>query len=177
SELWANRTQNVLQGIEVFFDEGSGGVMYEVACEMTQTCNTDQKSFKAYLSRFMGLTAVLAPWTYDTIYAHLVNTVVNGISQSCTGGRDGVTCGTSWVVRGWDNTWGLGQEMAALETVQNLLINQVPSPYTATTGGSSPGGDEEPESRFGYTGAVRTSDRAGAGILTSIALLMILGGA
>ncbi|KAK9236536.1 glycoside hydrolase [Lipomyces kononenkoae] len=176
SELWANRTQNVLQGIQVFFDEGSGGVMYEVACEINHMCNTDQQSFKAYLSRFMGLTAVLAPWTYATIHTHLVNTVVNGISQSCTGGRDGVTCGTSWLAKGWDNTWGLGQEMAALETVQNLLINQVPAPYTATTGGSSPGGDGDSQgSGYGYTAT--TAGRAGAGILTSIALLMMLGGA
>ncbi|KAJ8098914.1 glycoside hydrolase [Lipomyces tetrasporus] len=178
SEVWGNRTQNVLEGLHIFFDDDRGGVMFEVACERVQKCNTDQQSFKAYLSRFMGLTAILAPWTYDTIYAHLVNTTVNGITQSCTGGRDGVTCGTSWLVEGWDNTWGLGQQMSALETVQNLLINQVPAPYTATTGGSSPGGNGG-RRQTGYvtTGIVSTGDRAGAGILTSIVLLMMLGAA
>ncbi|KAK9321330.1 glycoside hydrolase [Lipomyces orientalis] len=178
SELWGNRTQNILDGLHIFFDDNSGGVMFEVACERVQKCNTDQQSFKAYLSRFMGLTAILAPWTYDRIYAHLVNTTVNGITQSCTGGRDGVTCGTSWLVEGWDNTWGLGQEMSALETVQNLLVNQVPAPYTATTGGSSPGGNGG-RRQTGYisTGIVSTGDRAGAGIVTSIVLLMMLGAA
>ncbi|KAK9483089.1 glycoside hydrolase [Lipomyces starkeyi] len=178
SDLWKNRTQYVLEGLQVFFDESSGGVMYEVACEKGQNCNTDQQSFKAYLSRFMGLTAVLAPWTYDTIYAHLVNTIVNGVAQSCTGGRDGVTCGTSWLVKGWDNTWGLGQQMSALETVQNLLINQVPAPYTALTGGSSPGGNGgSRRAGYVYPSIVSTGDRAGAGILTSIVLLIMLGGA
>ncbi|KAK9328043.1 glycosyl hydrolase family 76-domain-containing protein [Lipomyces starkeyi] len=130
SGLWGDRTENILNGLQVFFDSDSGGVMYEVACELTEKCNTDMRSFKAYLSRYMGLTAILAPWTYDRIYAHLVNTIVNGIAQSCTGGNDGVTCGTSWLVQGWDNTAGLGQQMSALETVQNLLINKVPAPYT-----------------------------------------------
>ncbi|ODQ76853.1 hypothetical protein LIPSTDRAFT_67856 [Lipomyces starkeyi NRRL Y-11557] len=65
--------------------------MYEVACGPAQKCNTDMQPFKAYPSRFMGLTAILAPWTYDRIYAHLVNTVVNGVAKSCTGGNDGVT--------------------------------------------------------------------------------------
>ncbi|KAK9243145.1 glycoside hydrolase [Lipomyces tetrasporus] len=131
SDVWRDRTQNILDGLRVFFDDNSGGVMFEVACERTQRCNTDMQSFKAYLSRFMGLTAILAPWTYDRIYESLVNTVVNGVSHSCTGGHDGVTCGTTWLAQGWDNTSGLGQQMTALETVQNLLISQVPAPYTA----------------------------------------------
>ncbi|KAK9319089.1 glycoside hydrolase, partial [Lipomyces orientalis] len=50
-DLWRDRTQNILDGLHVFFDDNSGGVMYEVACERVQRCNTDMQSFKAYLSR------------------------------------------------------------------------------------------------------------------------------
>ncbi|KAK9428467.1 glycoside hydrolase [Lipomyces doorenjongii] len=103
SDVWRDRTQNILDGLLV----------------------------QSILVAFMGLTAILAPWTYDRIYESLVNTVVNGISYSCTGGHDGVTCGTTWLAQEWDNTAGLGQQMTALETVQNLLISQVPAPYTA----------------------------------------------
>ncbi|KAK9233807.1 glycoside hydrolase [Lipomyces kononenkoae] len=171
SSLWENRTKNILDGLDVFFDNETGGVMYEVACEPVQKCNTDMQSFKAYLSRFMGLTAILAPWTYDRIYTHLVNTVANGVADSCTGGRDGVTCGTSWLVGGWDNTAGLGQQMSALETVQNLLINQVPAPYTRSVllssgpVGSLESGDNSSASNSG--------DRAGARPLSVLVLLLL----
>ncbi|KAK9467016.1 glycoside hydrolase [Lipomyces arxii] len=175
AEIWRTRTQGILDGLNIFFHEPSG-VMFEVACERNQKCNTDQQSFKAYLGRFMGLTAVMAPWTYDTIYGRLRDTVTNGIANSCAGGSDGVTCGSTWLVDGWDNTWGLGQQMSALEVTQNLLIGKVPAPYTATTGGSSLGGIViVPRTGYLHTGIVTMGDRAGAGIITSIALLMMLG--
>ncbi|KAK9368830.1 glycoside hydrolase [Lipomyces kononenkoae] len=162
SSIWAERTQNILDGLQAFFDNENGGVMYEVACEPVQKCNTDMQSFKAYLSRFMGLTAILAPWTYDEINAHLVNTVVNGVTHSCTGGRDGVTCGTSWLAGEWDNTAGLGQQMSALETVQNLLINQVPAPYTGTVGLSAERSNSLIQPEGGNSSMQNRGDRAGA---------------
>ncbi|KAK9347014.1 glycoside hydrolase [Lipomyces starkeyi] len=171
SSLWAQRTQSILDNITIFFDSGTG-IMYEVACEKSKTCDIDEKAFKAILARFMGLTAVLAPFTYNTIYEHLVQTVP-GIAQSCVGGLDNVTCGTTWLEVGWDNTWGLGQQMSALEVVQNLLVQDVPAPYTAATGGSSPGITNV--SGGGNVKVLTTGDRAGAGILTSVALLMMLG--
>ncbi|KAK9477389.1 glycoside hydrolase [Lipomyces japonicus] len=178
SEVWRNRTQSILDGLYVFFDDKTG-IMYEVACEINKKCDTDQKSFKAYLSRFMGLTAQLAPWTYDTVRQHLVQTSV-GVASSCTGGSDGVTCGVTWLTGTWDGNWGLGEQMAALETTQNLLIGKVPAPYTATTGGSSKGnasaGTGSRSSGSTYSPSVLTTgSKAGAGIVTSLVLLMMLG--
>ncbi|KAK9242683.1 glycoside hydrolase [Lipomyces tetrasporus] len=170
--LWAQRTQSILDSIDIFFDSATG-IMYEVACEGSHTCDTDEKAFKSVLAWCMGLTAVLAPITYDTIYRRLVQTVA-GIEQSCVGGLDNVTCGTTWLNVGWDNTYGLGQQMSALEVVLNLLVQDLPAPYTASTGGSStgivPSNGSDEEAKVSSTG-----DRAGAGILTSIALLMMLG--
>ncbi|KAK9465576.1 glycosyl hydrolase family 76-domain-containing protein [Lipomyces arxii] len=170
SDVWQQRTQNILDGISVFFKSDTG-VLFEAACEQSNTCDTDQKSFKAYMGRFLGLTAVLAPFTADTIQTHLTQTAA-GVAQSCTGGSDGVTCGTSWIVDGWDNSWGLGQQMSALEVTQNLLVHTVPAPYTAANGGSSPGNSSGRTSRSSVT---TTADRAGAGIVTSVILLMMLG--
>ncbi|KAK9451332.1 glycosyl hydrolase family 76-domain-containing protein [Limtongia smithiae] len=173
SEVWYNRTQNILDGLHVFFNSTSG-IMYEVACENALSCDTDQKSFKAYLARYMGLTAVLAPFTYDTIMEHLTKTAA-GLATSCTGGTDGVTCGMNWMVGYWDGEWGLGEEMGALEVVQNLMIGDVPAPYTATTGGSSTNGsDSSSDDDDSDDGVITTGDRAGAGIVTSVALILML---
>ncbi|KAK9381101.1 glycoside hydrolase [Kockiozyma suomiensis] len=173
--IWSDRVKGILNGMNVFFD--SSGVMYEAACEGVQRCNTDQQSFKAYFARFLGLTTQLAPDTYSAIISLLQSTVTNGVSQSCVGGSDGVTCGTTWMEVGWDNTWGLGQQMSALEVTQNLLIGSVPAPYTAQSGGSSPDMNETgtPSSVYVYNDNISTGDRAGAGILTTVALVMMLG--
>ncbi|KAK9322295.1 glycoside hydrolase [Lipomyces orientalis] len=118
-DLWRDRRQNILDAAAL-----CSRLRANVYRGPTQT-----RSRSKHTSRdFYGLTAILASWTYDRIYQPLVNTVVNGVSQSCTGGHDGVTCGTTWLATGWDNTAGLGQQMTALETVQNLLISQVPPP-------------------------------------------------
>ncbi|KAK9470803.1 glycoside hydrolase [Dipodascopsis tothii] len=174
--MWANRTQNILDNIGIFF---KSGIMYEVACETGDKCNTDERSFKAYLARFMGLTAQLAPFTYDTIYNYLLTTSP-GIASSCTGGSDNVTCGATWITGEWDSTWGLGQQMCALEATQNLLVGSVAAPYTSTTGGSSKGdasagtsGDDDEEDSNKTT----VGDRVGAGFLTSIVLFILLGAA
>ncbi|KAK7206021.1 glycosyl hydrolase family 76-domain-containing protein [Myxozyma melibiosi] len=175
SDVWKERVSGILANVNVFFD--SSGVMFEAACERVQMCNTDQQSFKAYFARFLGLTVQLAPFTADTIIGLLQSTVTNGISQSCVGGSDGVTCGTTWLEAGWDNTWGLGQQMGALEVTQNLLALDKPAPFTSESGGSSPNVNSTgyPSSVYVYTNNITTADRAGAGILTTIALIMMLG--
>ncbi|KAK9239591.1 glycoside hydrolase [Lipomyces kononenkoae] len=170
SALWGQRVQSILDSMTIFFDSTTG-IMYEQACEIAGTCDVDQKAFKGILANCMGLTAQLAPFTYNTIYQHLAQTVP-GIEQSCVGGTDSVTCGTTWLDVGWDNTWGLGQELSAMEVVLNLLVQNVPAPYTSSTGGSS-SGIAAPVATNGT--AITTADRAGAGIITSVALLMMLG--
>ncbi|KAK9365428.1 glycoside hydrolase [Lipomyces kononenkoae] len=171
SALWGQRVQSILDGITIFFDSTTG-IMYEQACEIAGTCDVDEKAFKGILANCMGLTAQLAPFTWGAIYQHLAQTVP-GIAQSCVGGRDGVTCGTTWLDVGWDNTWGLGQELSAMEVVLNLLVQNFSAPYTSTTGGSSTGLITPVETNS--TTVITTGDRAGAGIITSVALLMMLG--
>jgi mannan endo-1,6-alpha-mannosidase len=58
--------------------------MYEMACEPINTvgsCDTDQQSFKAYLSRWMAGTAKLCPWTHSTIMGYLKTSAVAAASQ------------------------------------------------------------------------------------------------
>ncbi|KAK9452010.1 glycosyl hydrolase family 76-domain-containing protein [Limtongia smithiae] len=174
--IWQQRIEGLMSSLDIFF---SNGVMTEVACERNNQCNTDERSFKAYFARFMGLTAILAPFTYDRLMGYLQTTVTNGLAQSCVGGSDGVTCGTTWLVQGWDGTWGLGQEMSALEVVQNLLVSQVPAPYTQGAGGSSPNKTASDNGgRYGGDGGgavvATTGGRVAAGFLTAGILMLLV---
>lgn len=99
---WYKRTMNLLKGTLPFFYNKSvdAQIMYEATCQMptmnSYTCNNDQRSFKAYLSRFLGLTSIMVPDTYDTIRQWLVDSAKAAAWSACTGGRDGHTCGPSW---------------------------------------------------------------------------------
>jgi mannan endo-1,6-alpha-mannosidase len=124
---WKERTEGFLKHAELLFFrpfENATDIMYEWACETGESgrhCNLDQQSFKAYLSRFMAKTALLAPFTKDTITKYLKASAV-GAAKSCSGGADGVTCGSKWYTGGWDGASGVGQQLSALEVTQSLLM-------------------------------------------------------
>jgi len=111
----------------------------------------------------------------------LLQASAQAAAQSCSGGTDGVTCGTKWYTAGWDNTYGVGQQMNALEIFQAQLIDTVRGPLTNSTGGTSqgdPSAGTGGDSKAGVpTSAITTSDKAGAGIVTALILVGILGGA
>lgn len=156
-------------------------VMSEVACEGNNMCNIDQRSFKAYLARWMAATMVRAPFTKELLLP-LLQESARAAARACTGGDDGQQCGLRWTTGTFDGSVGVGEQMAALEVFQSNLWDQVPGPVTADKGGISPGdpsagtgGDQSPE---GFNpNDVTTGDRVGAGILTTIVLMGIMGGA
>lgn len=156
--------------------------MYEAACETNGKCDVDELSFKAYLARWMGATTKVAPFTYDTIMNYL-STSATAAAEQCSGGTSGRTCGAKWTDgTTYDGTYGVGQQMAAMEVIQANLQNYVGEPLTNTTGGTSVG-----NSAAGTTSTttssgtvlttVSTGDKVGAGFLTTFALIGVLGGA
>lgn len=173
-EVWLNRTQRYLSSSSVFFNNS---VMYEAACQNSNNCNNDQRSFKAYFSRFLGLTAQMAPTTYDHVYT-LLEASARAASNSCSGGTDGNTCGLDWSHSGWDGYYGLGEQMSALEVMQNLRIRDRPAPYTNTTGGTSQGsgaaGTETSSTNLNPL-TIDGGDKAGAAIITCIVAFSIIG--
>lgn len=182
NDLWRQRTEGLLKGTSVFFPKG---VMVEVACENVRRCDTDQLSFKAYLSRWMAATTKVAPWTYDDVMARL-RPSAQAAAQQCSGGNNGRTCGLRWQDgTKWDGSYGVGQQMAALEVIQSNLISEVAEPLTNSTGGTSKG---NPSAGTGGTSSSNLSDdpgvgsktthadRVGAGFVTVILLLMLFGG-
>lgn len=109
SALWGSRVGGILNGTEVFFPDeyGGGTIMVEVACEPIVSCNNDQPSFKAYLSRWLAVTTQLAPFTSSWILPKLL-TSAKGAALQCSGGSDGTTCGRKWYQATWDGKYGVG---------------------------------------------------------------------
>ena len=155
--------------------------MYEVACEPYGKCNVDQRSFKAYLSRWMAATTKMAPFTYDTVMTKL-RASATAAARQCNGGTDGVTCGIKWTQPTWDGSFGVGEQMSALEVIQTNLISKVTGPVTNQTGGTSKGdpsagtgGDRDPNTP--HTRQIGTGDKVGASFLTAFIMAGVLGGA
>jgi len=179
-EKWRTRTAGIINGTEVFFSKEVPNVMTEVACEANKKCNVDQKSFKAYLSRWMAATTKVAPWTRELIMPKL-KASAQAAAKQCSGGTDGVTCGMKWFTNGvWDGNSGVGEQMSALEVVQSQLIDYVAGPVTNRTGGTSKGnpnaGSHSNDNPLALD-AIQTGDKVGAGFLTTIVLILILFGA
>lgn len=177
NEQWRRRLDGMMKATQAFFPQQHGGnILVETACEPQGTCNHDQPSFKAYLSRWMASAAQLAPFTSDYVMTKL-RASAEGAAAQCSGGNDGTTCGRSWHSSTWDGKKGLGEQMSALSVIQNMLISKVAGPVTAAKGGTSKGdpsagsqGDNPAGPGAATSGALKpitTADRAGAGILTA----------
>jgi mannan endo-1,6-alpha-mannosidase len=154
--------------------------MIEVACENNGKCDVDQRSFKAYLARWMGYTAIVAPWTRAMIDP-LLRASAEAAAKQCNGGADQTSCGLRWVDNGKnDGSFGVGEQMAALEVVQALLYPTVGGPATADKGGisvSNPNaGSNVPKTPITFN-TVTTGDKAGASVLTLLVLVAIVVGA
>lgn len=163
---------------DVFF---KNNIMYEVACEINGKCNTDQRSFKAYLARWMGYTAIVAPWSKELMWDKMV-TSAKAAAAHCNAGVNNTQCGLRWWQDGNDGSFGVGEQMAAMEMIQNLLIANVSGPVTEAKGGTSKsdpsaGGDSSNKGEPIVFSEITTGDKAGAGFLTTLVLIGILAGA
>ena len=163
----------MLKTSSIFFDNG---VMKEVACEDNGKCDVDQRSFKAYLARWMAATTKVAPWTGATIMPLLQSSAKAAVA-TCTGGSDSQQCGMKWTT-GFDGSMGVGEQMSVLEVVQSNLVGSVAGPLTSGTGGSSkgdPSAGGNSVKGISYN-TITSGDKAGAGILTTIVLVVMLSG-
>lgn len=171
---WLDRAYMIWNRAQVFFNNT---VMYEAACQPTGRCNTDQLCFKGIFSRFLGLCMLTAPEMQTDIWPYIIGSA-EAAAGSCSGGSDGHTCGFNWFVNGWDGTWGLGQQIDALDLFNTLLINNMPGPYTmAQLNKNDTYGDAGLNTTETYvtTLDLGTKDKAGAGVITAVVLLSMLG--
>lgn len=177
-DKWLVRTEKLWARAKVFFMDGTN-IMYEAACQPSAQCNNDQRCFNGIFSRFLGLTCLMAPSLNDEIQKYLADTSI-GVLKSCTGGTDGHTCGLNWGhTDGWDGFYGLGEQMSALEALQNRLIWTKPPPLTIETGATSEGNGSagtgvHDSSTLSNELDITSKDKAGAAILTTIIILLFL---
>lgn len=158
--------------------------MSEIACENvgpTGTCDTDNKSFKAYMARWMAATTKVAPFTYDTVIARL-RASAKAAALQCSGGTDGETCGLRWTDGAtYDGNVGVGQQLAAMEVFQTNLLKNVTGPVKNATGGTSKGnplaGTGENTQPGLPESPITNKDRAGAGFLTTLVLISVVAAA
>lgn len=128
---WQTRSQHILEGaLALFFPQSlenapganlGGNVMTEFQCEPDNLCNNDQSSFKAYLSRWMAVTALLVPSLHDTIMPKLATSAQAAMNQ-CIGGDNGRMCGRQWFSSTWDGTKGVGQQVRHLDCSARPLL-------------------------------------------------------
>ncbi|TID14835.1 hypothetical protein CANINC_004506 [Pichia inconspicua] len=176
-EKWLTRVSEVYKGIESTFVNQSTGIIYEYMCQESGKCNNDQRSFKSIFSRCLGQTAVLVSSFTDRIM-DLINKSAAGAALSCSGGSDHHTCGINWSYGSWDGWYGLGEQISALEIIQNTLVLEVPPPLTNSTGGTSEGNvnaglnTRDPTNK--NEKPVTQKDKAGAGVLTAIVLIIFV---
>lgn len=179
SDVWRARVAGLVNSTtSVFFQDG---VMWEPSCEQSAAkCDTDQQVFKGHLSRWMALTAVLAPFTSSTI-TPLLESTAKAAALQCSGpassefkGVDGTACGFSWLDNStFDGIYGVGEQMNALQVVMSLLADTAPAPYTSATGGSSVGNPDAgtaDNTKISQPRTITVGDRAGAGVLTALVL-------
>lgn len=141
------------------------------------SCTTDMLSFKGYIHRWMASATQVAPFIAPKVLPVLRNSAEAAIA-TCTGEANGRTCGFKWSQRVYDGSKGAGQQMNVLGAVSSLLIDQVKPPVTNTTGGTSkgdPNAGSHSDNFRDKNSPPTTGDKAGAGILTFVILVSVIG--
>src|ERR1700760_1092473 len=178
---WKQRLDGFLQNTQrVFFPEEYGSkTMVEYACETQSNCNKDQRSFKAYLSRWLSVTTQMAPYTAGQITPWL-QTSAMAASKACTQTAQGLACGRNWYENKDDGQRDIGNQMTALSIVQSNLIAQAKALVDIKSGDSksNPGAGDKPFvlPRI-YTRKITIADKVGAWLVTVVALAFFFIGA
>ena len=178
-DKWRKRVDNMIDGLDVFFKGDDNNLMSEIACEPANMCNTDQQSFKSYLSRWLVNVVQWYPETGEKILP-LLRASSKIAAKQCTGGDNKRMCGLKWHDDAkWDGTEGLGQQMSALQVVLSNLIEDAADPVTDSTGGTSKSDPGAGGADIGRVTTVQFSpltaaDRAGAGIVTAVVASLLV---
>lgn len=179
SDEWKVNLLGIINATSVFLSSQAPNVMFEVACETNGKCDNDQKSFKGYLARWMGFTIKVAPFTRDLLLP-ILQASAQAAAKQCNAGANGTTCGLKWTTNGVnDGSTGVGEQMSAMEVMQSLLQDQVAGPVGETTGGvsqSNPSAGSEATDTIIKFKPITTADKVGAGFLTTLVLVGIIGG-
>ncbi|KAK2747157.1 hydrolase 76 protein [Myotisia sp. PD_48] len=176
---WKTRLDGIIKSQSVFYSKDPPDVMVEVACEGNGKCNIDQRSFKAYLARWMAATIQLAPHTTGDLLPR-IKASAKAAALQCNG--PGNACGHFWSKGAeYAGRSGVGEQMAAMEIFQINLLKPHMGPVDKDSGTSKGDPSAGTGSRSGAAIAppsqITSGDRVGAGFMTTVILLGIAGGA
>lgn len=202
--LWSRVVTPISQYGAVMFGNNAwsiDSVLYEPACMSLGpngrlTCTNDQRCFKAVFLQLVGNTMYMLPQAKNLMWDKL-STTAQAASWSCSGGYDGHTCGLNWTYSGYDGNAGLGEQICALGAFNAILAPEKSKIYRAAdlpelyqASNSSANQTESSQgSVYGYGDAganstqnvtahklnLDTGDKAGAGVLTAVVLLFLIG--
>lgn len=179
---WKMRLDSLLQKtLDTFFP---GGIATEVDCELSDSCTVDMKSFKGYAHRWLASTAILAPYTRDTIWPVLKTSAEAAVAK-CNQGSNGRMCRFKWAPNdqeaGGTETQAV-QQMNVVGALTSLLAEDAVSndpntaePKTQSTGGSAKG-DPDAGQHLDREGLadITTGDKVGAAFLSVIILSTVM---
>ncbi|KAK6503769.1 hydrolase 76 protein [Arthrobotrys musiformis] len=194
-EYWREQIDSVLNATLATFIDAETGALKEIQCQETDTCNMDQRSFKAYLARWMGYTAQVAPYTYSTIMPHLRKNAQLA-AATCIGEPRGTACGQKWNIGAqWDGKHGLGEQINAMEVIQNIIPSVSPPGsgvgkiFNSNNGGTSKSNPGGMGKRMGWNWRamvakeyrkymlkdhdIKAADRFGAAVLTLLTFALL----
>lgn len=135
-QQWSDEVGLFLNGVDHYMVNTTKGadVLFEYQCDKFNTCNNDQRAFRAIVAKALGQIVQLVP-DHAEQAMKIIDSSAAGAAQSCSGGSDGKTCGINWAYGGWDGWYGLGEQISALEIIQNTLIKGISLPCTSETCG------------------------------------------
>jgi len=177
---WKNNVDQLLANTFSKFFTNPANILFEPACEVTQTCNTDQTSFKGFLASYLAYVSQMAPYTAAQIYPYLATSAI-AAGATCSGVGAGMTCSMQWTLGHYDGRErGVGEQLSLLNVVNSNLVKFTGAPVTHDSGGTSVGDPNAGSTGNPVIGSVTpatTGDKALAGVLTgSCAILLGLGG-
>lgn len=164
---------------QFFPTSGQNQIISDITCEAIEKCDRNQKTFKAYFTSWLGFMSLIVPanTTAEVMAKFKISAVAAG--QQCSGGSDGKHCGIRWTKRAdWDGTSGLEQQMSVLGVLNAVMVPfTAQGPYNSDNGGkseSNPHGGTNTKDTLGPE-PITTGDKAGAGIVTAIFIILWLG--
>ncbi|KAL4907377.1 hypothetical protein BDW74DRAFT_189796 [Aspergillus multicolor] len=155
---------------KVFFAKG---VMSEIWCEQTMTCDRNEDMFKGFLSSWLTSTAIIAPYTASEIIPRIQRSAL-GTAQQCL---DGQSCGCRWHQEEWDGSATMQSDMSALSVFSSAMaiFRADAKPLTIATGAiskSNPAAGSKEDALPFKTHPVRTGDRVGAAFATVLFVVL-----
>jgi mannan endo-1,6-alpha-mannosidase len=192
-QSWTTFAANLLTTVPATFATSSNAstegadkgntILYEVACQPQQNCNTDQKSFLGVLARALAQTRDLTRPAEQSQYPgnsrdQLIRSILQdsakGAAASCSGGASKTLCGQDWALGQFDGDWGMGQELNALEVfLANLPGKTILTANTTTQPSTSVDGTKVGSNTTSASPASATGGASGLSVGTSLPLIAL----